>query len=374
MADEFPDLSGAEERQRRFRAIIMRVSSISEEQSRQLDTCLNAQRTIDGITQPSNIPLNVNTESCVAVLRASVESQSQTIKSNLTRSLGFIPKEEDLKELMKLQDTLGSNFASSVRELGSVINNIEGGINQLLNAIDNKISTAISGLISQAETIVNDAIKAAEEAITEVVNSIIPDINSLIPEELNQLIKDIKSIPEAINEITNIVSKTINEGIEEINTQLNAISTEIQNAAIEFIDTNITGPIQSTIKENMSQLAKTPPEPPITRNEVGEVYPTAPAVVSAPADNPVPIRQSPTTSLENYRDPEYVRLYQEIRATQDAFANVSEIRNIIRNRYPEVYQRERALEALNGANIIRVQTGLPPLPRSAAERNTLTFQ
>lgn len=283
----FINVANAEERTVTVQNILNRFQGMSTEEAQRVYTALQAQNAIEAASNPSNIPVSGNPEAAADALKSALASKSEIVKANLTAALGFNPTQAELTELTKFSNTLGSTFATTMTSLGNVVTQVEGGINAVLQGIDQGISAAITNVVSEGQRIASEAAASAQSAL----QGLLPNTQSLIPPEARAFITDLTNIPNVISDLTNSVASNINSAINDINKELNAISTDLQTRAVEFIDSNITGPVQNTISQVISSTLTVPPVPPTPTTPTGEPYPAA-GGTPQPEDNPAPIRGS----------------------------------------------------------------------------------
>lgn len=293
----FINVAGAQERVETVQNILDRFQGMSTEEAQRIYTALRAHSAIEAAASPSNMPVAGNPEAASEALRTALAGRSEIVRNNLTSALGFTPSQAEMSELTRFSNTLGSSFASTMTSLGNVVSQVEGGINSVLQGLDQGISSAINGVVAEGQRIASEATAAAQSALS----GLFPNTQSLIPEEARRFISDLTDIPNVINDLTNSVTSSINSAIEDINNELNTISTDLQNRASEFIDSNITGPLQNTLSQVISTTLNQPPVPPTPTTPTGEPFPAASATPQ-PGDNSAPIRGSvqSTENLELY--------------------------------------------------------------------------
>lgn len=293
----FINVAGAQERVTTVQNILDRFQGMSTEEAQRIYTALRAHSAIEAAADPSNMPVSSNPEAASESLRTALAGRAEIVRNNLTTALGFTPSQAEMSELTRFSNTLGSNFASTMTSLGNVVTQVEGGISAVLQGLDQGISSAINSVVSEGQRIAAEATAAAEEALKDLF----PDTQSLIPEEARTFITDLTNLPNVISDLTNSVTSSINSAIEDINKELNTISTDLQNRATGFIESNITGPIQNTLSQVISTTLNELPVPPTPTTPTGETFPAA-GGTPQPGDNPAPIRGSAqsTENLELY--------------------------------------------------------------------------
>jgi len=265
---------------------LIRMQSLTPEQASLVQTCLNAQNTVNNAISPSNLPVSADPNNASETLRLGLEGRSEVIRNNLTNSLGFTPTNSQTTELARLSSALGTAFGTTVGTLGSVITQVEGGLNAVLAGLEQGVTSAITSVVNEGQNIINSA--AAE--VANSISSSLPSTSSLIPEGARNILSDINDLTRSVNELTNSTVSTINSAIEGVTNELNVISTTVQNNVQGFIDSNITGPIRESYNNAINNTLSQPPVPPTPTTPTGEPYPSS-GGYPQPGDNPNPIRR-----------------------------------------------------------------------------------
>jgi len=280
------DLSSAQERERRVSELLNRLGSLDPSKVSQLNTMLNAQKVIDKVTDPTNSPLGAPNEALGNELTSALASISETIKSNMTQLLGFIPSKDDVKELTKIQNSFGGSLTEAANVVAKNINQIEGGVASFLKSID----TGITAGITAATKAANDLIEKAQKDITEAVESQLPSVDSIFPTgTLNQL-KDVLNDVNALKDrVTEMVTSQIDSAVAEIDKIMNDISTEINSAAKNLVNSAVNSDLVAGVKNAISSIVDSVPTPPIPPNADGQ----QPAVV--PLQPPTDVSTAPIT-------------------------------------------------------------------------------
>lgn len=284
----FINVAGAQERVDTVQDILSRFQGMSQEEADRIYQSLKAYESINNAANPSNTLSNVDPEIAENTLRQALESRSEIVRSNLISSLGFTPTETEMTELTRFTNTLGSSFSSIMPRLGNVYDQAEGGISSVLFAIDNGITTGIQNIVAEGEKISNQLVSAAQEAAGEVFGNG----------------EGLSDITDTISNILQSTTSSINSAISSIDAELNSISQDIQQKSAEFIDNNISSPIQNSINKIIGSSITQPRTLPEPTTPTGEPYPAA-GGISQPGDNPSPL---PGSALYN----ENLELYSSL--------------------------------------------------------------
>ena len=287
------DLSNAQERERRMGEIVNRLGALEPSKVSQLQTMLNAQQVIDRVTDPTNSPLGAPNEALQKELTNSLAGRSETIKANMTQLLGFTPSKDDIKELVKIQNSFGGSLTEAANVVAKNINQVEGGINSFLRSIDTGITAGLTAATTAASNLLASAQKEAESA----VKSLLPSPSSFLPTgTLSQLTDVLNDTTALANRVTDMVTSQVNSAIGEVDTLMSNISSEINTAAKSFVGSAVISDQVTGVQNAISSSVNSVPTPPIPANADGQqpaVVPLQPPtdVSAAPIVPPVPLSE-----------------------------------------------------------------------------------
>jgi ElaB/YqjD/DUF883 family membrane-anchored ribosome-binding protein len=328
--------------------MLNRLGSLETEKLAQIEKMLKAQQVIDKAVDPTNSPLGKVNESLKQELTNTLAGRAETIRMNLTQLLGFTPTSDDVKELVKVQNSFGGSLTNAVNVIAKNINQIEGGISSFLQSIDTGITEGLTAAAEAVDKFISDAQKEIESAI----KSLLPTPESLLPEGTLSQLKDIINDVNALaDKVTNMITAQIDSAMQEVDNILNGISDEINTATKNFLDTNINI-ISSQVDgfknavNSSATSAPTPPIPPNADNQQPAVVPLQPPrdVSPAPITPPQPAANDLRNRLDNAYSEEIRQLQRSGRAGDAWGLNRYDYRVI--NRLPQE-DREAAI-ALSG--------------------------
>lgn len=274
----FIDLSLIAERERRMEQIMVRLSSLPESELNRISQMLQAQSQINNAVQSAGAA--VSGGALVRHIENTLAGPAQTITSNLTQLLGFVPSSSDMTELLSLQTQFGSNFSSAIASISSTINTIEGGISQLLQAIDTGVTQGIQAVTTAAQ----NAITQAQQQAVNAIQDALPSADSIIPQStldaLSGVVSDINSIisvpAELANQLTSALQNQLNENITQINSALDGVSRSIQSEISGFINSVVSASQFEELQTITASVLSTPLGPPLPQSEFGESYDSVP--------------------------------------------------------------------------------------------------
>lgn len=304
-------MSGAQERERRMGELLNRLGSLEPEKVNQLQTMLNAQQVIDKATDPTNSPLGSSNEALQKELSNTLAGRSETIRMNMTQLLGFTPSSDDVKELVKVQNSFGGSLTTAANVVAKNINQIEGGITSFLQSVDTGITEGLTAATKAASNLLSNAQKEAESAI----KSLLPSTESIFPagtlKQLRGVINDANALADRV---TDMVTSQINSTMQEVDNLLGSISNDINTAAKSFANSNVISDQVSGFKNAINSAVSSAPTPPIPPNADGQ----QPAVV--PLQPPTDVSTAPITPPRQERGDLRSRLddaySEEVRALQ----------------------------------------------------------
>lgn len=280
----FVDQAAALERQRRMQEILDRVSTLSDEELRRLDRVLGVQVLIDD-TISTEFPINtVSRQTTESNIKSLLSSRIETVRSNLTQILGFNPTDSDIQELVRIRRIYGEGFTGAMRQISSTVNDIQGGVAEVLRAIDTGVTSVIDRASSIALAALNEANAAANAAISAVTTAANAAISSVVSANtINSIRSSVSNVTEFLNNplvlvprLTNLFSEDIDSRIRRIDQELNLISQELQEAARQRADSNVSSQNAAVIESTIQQGLSTPPTNPDPIAADGTPYLTYP--------------------------------------------------------------------------------------------------
>lgn len=272
----FVDQAAALERKRRMQSLLDRISTLSEDELKRLDRVLGVQVLIDEAIA-SEFPITtVSRQTTENNNRALLSSRIETVRSNLTQILGFTPTDSDIQELIKLRRIYGSGFTGAIQRISQTINDIEGGINAVLKSID----SGITDTVDKATIAAKENLEEQQRILSTDLSTLIGNTSSIISANtINAIKSTVGDITEFINNplvlvprLTNLFSEDIDAKIRKIDSELDAISRELQEAARQRAESNVSAQNAAVVQENVTRALNTPPTNPDPVSEDGTPY------------------------------------------------------------------------------------------------------
>jgi len=284
----FVNLDQSIERERRMSQLMVRMGSLPEGDFQKISQMLKAQSQIDNIVDSNTTALGGG-DSVNRQLQNTMAKSGETITSNLTQLLGFVPSTSDMTELKTMNEQFGDGFSQTVKTISSSIGSIEGGIGKLLQSLDTGVTQGIQSLASAAA----DTLSDLKQQATEAASALLPPINSIIPQSsLSSLGGGLSGLLSGAGDLagglTGAVQKQINEGVKEVSNLLDTISKDNVKEIKEFINSSVTSSQFDELKKLTETTLGTPPSPPMPLNSNGEDFPSIP--LSSSSLNSAPVR------------------------------------------------------------------------------------
>lgn len=238
----FVNVSRAEEKDRKIRNTLSRVSRLNGSQSSQLGMMLGAKRRVRESTSPTGKlggllsklglntgarnPLSYKVNSCLAAV-------DRTIDNNLIGLLGVSLDVIGVGHLLLLEQRLGNDFARLARSLIYLESFGANILGELQYALENGLNGAISNIIGMGTNIAIDAIDTATE---EVFAALLPSL-LMLQKELGPIIGEIDNVADAISALTNEITNDINNILYTAQGEFNSLSNIISNELFPYAST-----------------------------------------------------------------------------------------------------------------------------------------
>jgi hypothetical protein len=278
----FVNLEQAIERERRTEQLMVRLGSLPPEDFNKISQMLQAKSQIDSIV--TSTTASVGGGSAVArQMESTLAKSGETITSNLTQLLGFVPTSSDMSQLKLLNEQFGSNFSEATRTISSSIGSIEGGVGKLLQSLDTGVTQGIQSLATAAQNSLNDL----KQQATDAAKSLLPPIDSVLPASTLSALTSLSSVGSSItgllsdanklaSSLTTLVQDQVNQGAKQVTGLLDNISKDISGQVSGFINSQVTSSQFDEIKKLTSSIVSVPPTPPIPLDVNGESFPSVP--------------------------------------------------------------------------------------------------
>ncbi len=255
---------------------MIRMGSLPEEDFDKISKMLKAQAQIDNIVDSNSSALGGG-DSVARQMQNTMAKSGETITSNLTQLLGFVPSSSDMTELKTMNERFGDGFPSAMKTISSSIGSVGGGIGKLLESLDTGVTEGIQSIANTAYKALSDLKQQATDAIADVL----PPADSIIPQStLSSLGEGLSSLLSGAGDLagglTTAIQEQVNQGAKEVSGFLDDISKDIEKGVKEFIDSTVTSSQFDELKNLTNSILNTPPSPPVPVNENGEEFPTVP--------------------------------------------------------------------------------------------------
>lgn len=272
----FVNLDQSIERERRMEQLMIRMSSLPEEDFDKISKMLKAQSQIDNIVDSNSSALGGG-DSVARQMQNTMAKSGETITSNLTQLLGFVPSSNDMTELKSMNERFGDGFSSTMKTISASIGSVGGGIGKLLESLDTGVTEGIQQVANTAYKTLADLKQQATDAIADIL----PPADSIIPQStLSSLGEGLSGLLSGAGDLagglTTAIQEQVNQGAKEVSGFLDDISKDIEKDVKEFIDSTVTSSQFDELKNLTSSILGTPPSPPVPVNENGEDFPSVP--------------------------------------------------------------------------------------------------
>lgn len=280
----FVDQAAALERQRRMQDILDRISNLNDDELKRLDRVLGVQVLIDD-TVNTEFPIStVSKQTSQSNIKSILSSRIETVRSNLTQILGYTPTDSDIQELISIRRIYGEGFTAAIRQISATINDVQGGIAEVLRAIDTGVTSVIDAATGAAQLALDEANRAANAVISSVTSAANAAISSVVSANtINSIRSTTRDLTALLNNplslvptLTNYFSASLDDRIRRIDEELNLISRELQEAARQRADSNVSAQNAAVIQNTVQQGIETPPTNPDPVSEDGIPYSTYP--------------------------------------------------------------------------------------------------
>lgn len=272
----FVNLDQSIERERRMEQLMIRMSSLPEEDFDKISKMLKAQSQIDNIVDSNSSALGGG-DSVARQMQNTMAKSGETITSNLTQLLGFVPSSNDMTELKSMNERFGDGFSSTMKTISASIGSVGGGIGKLLESLDTGVTEGIQQVANTAYKTLADL----KQQTTDAIADILPPADSIIPQStLSSLGEGLSGLLSGAGDLagglTTAIQEQVNQGAKEVSGFLDDISKDIEKDVKEFIDSTVTSSQFDELKNLTSSILGTPPSPPVPVNENGEDFPSVP--------------------------------------------------------------------------------------------------
>lgn len=248
------DISSNVERADRLQALMQRMQTLAPQRLKELEINLKAQTALDqalnGGTAISGASASIDNQT-----RAALASQLETVKQNLSQILGYVPASVDVTEMQKVQTSLGNSFTSAMPVIARNINSMQGGINQLLGAIDSGIMTGVVNLTRQVDIGIQQAASALTQQLPNPAQVIDMSTVAGTASQITALLNN----PQALLAATSAsITNVIDQATDNVNNILSEISQmNIQNS-LPFVDNNLNSSLVDSVKQSINTVLNTP--------------------------------------------------------------------------------------------------------------------
>lgn len=272
----FVNLDQSIERERRMEQLMIRMGSLPEGDFDKISKMLKAQAQIDNIVDSNSTALGGG-DSVARQMQNTMAKSGETITSNLTQLLGFVPSSSDMTELKTMNERFGDGFPSAMKTISASIGSVGGGIGKLLESLDTGVTEGIQSIANTAYKALSDLKQQATDAIADIL----PPADSIIPQStLSSLGEGLSGLLSGAGDLagglTTAIQEQVNQGAKEVSGLLDDISKDIEKGVKEFIDSTVTSSQFDELKNLTNSILNTPPSPPVPVNENGEEFPTVP--------------------------------------------------------------------------------------------------